>query len=66
MSPPQYAPATIRGGPINAVLVTPDHSNRRRHPVIGRHLWLECNEWEAADQLKKRLPKTGTVVDPRS
>jgi predicted nuclease of predicted toxin-antitoxin system len=41
----------------NAVLLTHDKefSQRRRRNVIGRHIQLRCNEWQAADVLADHL-----------
>ncbi|RBY88562.1 DUF5615 family PIN-like protein [Blastococcus sp. TF02A-26] len=41
----------------DAVVVTHDRefSQRRRRNVIGRHLWVECREMDAADLLKRSL-----------
>jgi hypothetical protein len=40
------------------VLITHDRefSQRRRRNVIGRHIWMRCREWEAADLLAAHLP----------
>jgi predicted nuclease of predicted toxin-antitoxin system len=39
-----------------AVLVTHDKefSQRRKHNIIGKHLWLRCVEFDAAGLLEKR------------
>jgi predicted nuclease of predicted toxin-antitoxin system len=41
----------------DAVLITHDRefSQRRRRNVIGGHIQLRCNEWEAADLLASYL-----------
>lgn len=40
-----------------AVLVTHDRefSQRRRTWIVGQHIWLRCNEWDAADVLANAL-----------
>ena len=48
---------TVYASDKRAVLVTHDRefSERRRRNAIGHHLWLDINEWEAADILQARL-----------
>jgi predicted nuclease of predicted toxin-antitoxin system len=38
-----------------ACLITHDEefSRRRQRNVIGQHVWLRCNEWDAADVLRR-------------
>lgn len=50
---------TVYAHDKGAALVTHDRrfSQRRRKHVIGKHLWVECKEWDAADLLERRLPK---------
>lgn len=42
---------TVYADNHDAVLLSHDveFSKRRRRNVIGRHVWLRCNEWEAAE-----------------
>lgn len=44
---------TVYAHEHGAVLLTHDQefSQRRRKNVIGRHIWLECNEFDAAEIL---------------
>jgi hypothetical protein len=39
------------------VLVSDDRefSQRRRHNTVGQHIFLQCNEWDAADVLERHL-----------
>ncbi len=48
---------TVYAGNQRAVLVSHDSefSQRRRRNVVGRHIFLQCNEWEAADVLERHL-----------
>jgi len=41
----------------DAVLITHDieFSRRRRRNVIGRHIFLRCNEWEGPDVMAQHL-----------
>ncbi|GAA3177955.1 hypothetical protein GCM10010531_34710 [Blastococcus jejuensis] len=50
---------TVYAQEQKAVLVTHDRefSQRRRQMVVGKHLWLACNEFDAADLLEERLPE---------
>ena len=40
-----------------AVLITHDRefSNRRKRNVVGKHVFMRCNEWDAADLLVEHL-----------
>jgi len=40
-----------------AVLITHDKefSNRRKKNVVGKHVFMRCNEWDAADLLVEHL-----------
>jgi predicted nuclease of predicted toxin-antitoxin system len=50
---------TVYAHDKDAVLITHDRrfSQRRRRSVVGKHVWIECKEWDAADLLEKRLPE---------
>jgi predicted nuclease of predicted toxin-antitoxin system len=50
---------TVYADDREAVLLTHDRrfSQRRRRHVVGKHVWLQCSEWDAADLLEKRLPE---------
>ncbi len=47
-----------------AVVVTHDRefSQRRRRNVVGRHLYLRCDEWRAAELVRLRLPEVIDVL----
>ena len=55
---------TVYADDRGAVLVTHDRefSRRRRKNVVGRHVFLRCNEWEAADLLEKHLEQVLRVL----
>jgi len=42
---------------------SPDVAIRRRRNVIGRHIFLQCNEWDAADVLERHLDFMLSVLD---
>lgn len=46
----------------DAVLVTHDKefSQRRRRNVIGRHVYLRCNEWDGPEVIEQHLD---TILD---
>lgn len=48
---------TVYADDKRAVLITHDRefSQRRRRNVVGRHLQLRCDEWEAADLIEAHL-----------
>jgi predicted nuclease of predicted toxin-antitoxin system len=48
---------TVYAGHMRAVLVAQDRkfSQRRRGNVVGRHVQLRCQPWEAADLLEAHL-----------
>jgi predicted nuclease of predicted toxin-antitoxin system len=48
-----------------AVLLTHDKefSRRRRRNVIGWHVFLRCNEWDAADVIERRLDEMLQVLE---
>lgn len=50
---------TVYATDKGAVLITHDRrfSQRRRRNVVGKHLWLDCKEPDAADLLELRLPE---------
>lgn len=50
-----------------AVLITHDveFSQRRRRNVIGRHLFLRCAEWEAAELLATLLDEILPILERR-
>lgn len=49
---------TVYAGKQGACLVTHDRefSVRRSRNVTGHHVWLTCNEWDAASVITSRLP----------
>jgi len=55
---------TVYAQEHDAVLVTHDRefSTRRRRAVVGRHILLRCNEWDAADVLERNLPEILPVL----
>jgi predicted nuclease of predicted toxin-antitoxin system len=50
---------TVYADNKDAVLISHDteFSQRRRRNVIGKHIWLRCSEWDAADLLRQHLPE---------
>lgn len=52
----------------NAVLLTHDRefSRRRRTWTIGRHVYLRCAEWEAADLLANALPELLPILERKA
>lgn len=50
---------TVYADNKGAVLISHDteFSQRRRRNVIGKHIWLRCSEWGAADLLREHLPE---------
>lgn len=48
----------------DAVLLTHDRefSQRRRRNVVGRHLYLRCNEWDATGLLESHLDDLVAVL----
>lgn len=58
---------TVYAHEKKAVLVTHDRefSQRRRRNVVGRHLWLRCNEWDAAVLLVGHLADILSVLQAR-
>lgn len=48
---------TVYSDNQRAVLVSHDSefSQRRRRNAVGRHIFLQCNEWDAADVLERHL-----------
>lgn len=55
---------TVYASDRGAVLATHDRefSQRRRRSVIGRHLWLRCDEQDAPALLAQRLPELEAVL----
>ena len=51
-----------------AVLLTHDKefSRRRRRWMIGQHVWLRCNEWDAADLLAASLDELIPILDRKT
>jgi predicted nuclease of predicted toxin-antitoxin system len=58
---------TVYASDKGAVVVTHDKefSQRRRKNVIGWHIQLRCNEWEAADLLAKHLDDLVRIMQTR-
>lgn len=58
---------TVYAADRSAVLVTHDRefSQRRRRNVVGRHLWVQCREMDAADLLTKSLPEFSAQLERR-
>ena len=56
---------TVYADQQQAVLVTHDRefSNRRKKNVIGRHVFMRCNEWDAADLVLEHLDQLVKVFD---
>jgi len=50
-----------------AVLITHDRefSQRRRRNIIGRHIWLNCHEVDAADLIAQLLPEIEPLLERR-
>lgn len=48
---------TVYSDNRRAVLISHDgeFSKRRRRNVVGQHIFLQCNEWDAADVLTQNL-----------
>ena len=48
---------TVYADDRDAVLISHDveFSERRKRNVVGRHVFLRCNEWEAAGLLERHL-----------
>lgn len=46
------------------MLLTHDHefSQRRKRRVIGWHVQLRCNEWDAAEVLARHLDQVVTMI----
>lgn len=59
---------TVYACNAQACVVTHDRefSVRRRTNVIGQHIWLTCNEWDAADVLVDALPDILPILDRHS
>ena len=58
---------TVLAHERGAVLVTHDRafSQRRRRNAIGKHLWLNCAEFTAADLLERDLALVETMLNSR-
>jgi predicted nuclease of predicted toxin-antitoxin system len=58
---------TVYAQDRGAVLITHDRafSQRRRRNVIGRHMQLRCNEWDAAVLISERLGQILPVLEAR-
>lgn len=56
---------TVYAHQRNAALITHDSefSERRRKAVIGQHIRLKCNEWDAADVLERNLEFVVPVLE---
>jgi predicted nuclease of predicted toxin-antitoxin system len=56
---------TVYADDQRAVLISHDSefSQRRRRSVVGRHIFLQCNEWDAADVLERHLDFMLSVLD---
>jgi predicted nuclease of predicted toxin-antitoxin system len=56
---------TVYSDNRGAVLITHDvdFSMRRRHNVIGRHIFLRCNEWDAPDVILRHLEDILPVLE---
>jgi predicted nuclease of predicted toxin-antitoxin system len=49
---------TVYADNKDAVLISHDTEfSQRRRNVIGKHIWLRCSEWDAADLLCQYLPE---------
>lgn len=48
---------TVYSDDHDAVLITHDveFSQRRRRNVVGRHIYLRCNEWDAPEVINTHL-----------
>jgi predicted nuclease of predicted toxin-antitoxin system len=48
---------TVYADDRDAVLISHDveFSERRRRNVVGRHIFLRCNEWDAAELIERHL-----------
>ena len=56
---------TVYAANREAVLITHDRefSQRRRRNVSGHHMWLRCDEWEAADLLLEHLAELIPILE---
>lgn len=56
---------TVYAQDKSAVLITHDveFSKKRRKNVIGRHIFLRCDEWKAAELLTRDLPKIEQLLE---
>lgn len=56
---------TVYATDQNAVLVTHDRefSQRRRRNVVGRHIWLQCDEWDAVELLERDWSAVFTALE---
>jgi predicted nuclease of predicted toxin-antitoxin system len=56
---------TVYADDQRAALLTHDvaFSQRRRHNVIGQHVWLRCIDLEAADLIAQRLPEIVKLLE---
>ena len=56
---------TLWASDHDAVLVSTDREfgQRRWRHVIGRHLWLRCQDWEAADLLAVHLDEVARRME---
>lgn len=55
---------TVYAARKRCVLLTHDQgfSKHRRQNVVGRHIWLHCVEWDAADLLEQHLKEILPLV----
>jgi predicted nuclease of predicted toxin-antitoxin system len=51
-----------------AVLISTDgeFGQRRTHNAMGRHVWLECGDWEASEVLADHLDEVLALLEGRS
>lgn len=56
---------TIYAQNRDATLLTHDRefSRRRQKNVIGRHIWLDCNEWLAAEVVQRHIDELAPLLE---
>lgn len=59
---------TVYSHDRDAVLITHDveFSQRRRRSVIGRHIFLRCNEWDGPEVIANHLDEVLPVLERHS
>jgi predicted nuclease of predicted toxin-antitoxin system len=59
---------TVYSDNHDAVLITHDveFSRRRQRNVVGRHIFLRCNEWDAPQVILKHLDEIVLVLERHS